>query len=175
MAARKTKKKAPFNFFIWLRAGLRSMSRRYPPIYECLAKAKRPAPKNAPPRQRIAYECAICGKLNTAKNICIDHKNPAGSLLTEKDITPFVLGLFCSADNLQAICKDTCHRYKTASEKLGISFEEAKLECTVIDLLKDKKKCLALLAEMGYSGVAVSNESKRRNLLRQILKEKESG
>lgn len=169
MAAKKTKKKAPFNFYTWLRSGLRSMSRRFPPVYECLAAAKRSAPKDAPARQKIAYVCAICGKLNSAKNICVDHRIPAGSLLEEKDIAPFILGLFCSKDNLQAICKDTCHRYKTMSEKLGISFEEAKLECDVLDLLKSKQKALDKLREHGYTGIAVSNETKRRNLLREIL------
>lgn len=166
----KTKKKKEFNFYTFLRQGLRSLSRKFPPIYECLAKAKRPAPKDAPPRQKIAYLCAICGKLNSLKNICVDHKIPAGALLREEDITPFVLGLFCSEDNLQAICKDTCHRYKTMSDRLGISFEEAKLECSVLDLLKSKQKALDKLREFGYTGDSVSNQVKRRDLLREILK-----
>lgn len=170
MAVKKTKKKAPFNFYQWLRSGLRGMSRKYPPVYECLAEAKRQAPPDAPARQKIAYLCAICGKLNSSKNICVDHRIPAGSLLEEKDITPFILGLFCSKGNLQAICKDTCHRYKTMSERLGISFEEAKLECAVLDLLKSKQKALDKLMEFGYTGDCVSNQTKRRTLLMEILK-----
>lgn len=165
-----TKKKKEINFYTWLRQGLRSLSRRWPPVYQCLAAAKRPAPKEAPPRQKVAYECAICGRLNTAKNIAIDHRVPAGQLLCAEDIQGFIERLFCGAEGLQAICKDTCHRYKTMSERLDITFEEAKLEAAVIDLLKDKKKCLAVLEKAGYTGVAISNEAKRRALLREILK-----
>lgn len=159
-----------FNHWQWLRSGLRSLSRRYPPVYQCLAAAKRPAPKDAPPRQKVAYECAICGRLNTAKNIAIDHRVPAGQLLCAEDIQGFIERLFCGTDGLQAICKDTCHRYKTLSERLGVSFEEAKIEATIIDMLKNKAKVLAYLQEKGYSGVAVSNQTKRRALLREILK-----
>ncbi len=164
------KKKKEINFYVWLRQGLRSLSRKWPPVYQCLAAAKRPAPKDAPPRQKVAYECAICGRLNTAKNIAIDHRVPAGQLLCAEDIQGFIERLFCGAEGLQAICKDTCHRYKTLGERLGVSFEEAKLEAAVIDLLRDKKKCLDTLAKSGYNGVAVSNQAKRRALLREILK-----
>ena len=164
-----TKKKKEIDFYVWLRQGLRSLSRKWPPVYQCLAAAKRKAPTDAPPRQKVAYECAICGKLNTAKNICVDHVKPAGSLLKGEDIQAFVETLFCGVDNLQAICKDTCHRYKTMSERLNISFDEAKLECLVLDTLKDKRKTLDILAGYGYTGTEVSNQEKRRKHLREIL------
>lgn len=157
------------NFYVWLRQGLRSLSRKWPPVYQCLAAAKRPAPKDAPPRQKVAYECAICGKLNTSKNTAVDHCVPAGQLLCADDIKGFIERLFCGVEGLQAICKDTCHRYKTLAERLNVSFEEAKLEAAVIDLLRDKKKCLDTLAKSGYTGVVVSNQAKRRKLLRELL------
>lgn len=163
------KQKKEIDFFLWLRSGLRSLSRKWPPVFQALALAKRPAPPDAPPRQRVAYECAICGKLNPSKNIVVDHIKPAGSLLTPEDIQGFVETLFCGIDNLQALCKDTCHRYKTNSEKLGISFEEAKIECNVLDMLKDKQKTLDKLREHGYDGLQVSNNDKRRKLLREII------
>ena len=164
-----TKKKKEIDFYVWLRQGLRSLSRKWPPVFQCLAAAKRPAPPGSPPTHKVAYLCAICGRLNPAKNICVDHRKPAGSLLKGEDIQGFVETLFCGLDNLQAICKDTCHRYKTMSERLGISFEDAKIECAVIDMLKDKKKCLDFLKQNGYDGIAVSNQEKRRKLLRDIL------
>ena len=164
-----TKKKKEIDFYVWLRQGLRSLSRKWPPVFQCLAAAKRPAPPGSPPRQKVAYECAICGKLNTTKNICVDHRKPVGSLLKGEDIQAFVETLFCGVDNLQAICKDTCHRYKTVSERLNISFEEAKLECLVLDTLKDKRKTLDILVQHGYSGDVVSNQEKRRKILRKIL------
>ena len=165
-----TKQKKEINFYVFLRQGLRSLSRRWPPVYQCLAAAKRPAPKDSPPRQKVAYECAICGRLNTAKNTAVDHRVPAGQLLCAEDIQGFIERLFCGVDGLQAICKDTCHRYKTLAERLNVSFEEAKLEAAVIDMLKNKAKTLAYLREKGYTGVAVSNDTKRRALLREILK-----
>lgn len=174
MATRKAKKKAPFNFYTFLRSGLRSMSRRYPPIYECLAKAKRSAPPDAPARQKVAYKCAICGGLFPSKQVAVDHVDDVGRLSCPEDITPFVLRLFCEADKLAVLCH-TCHDAKTLQSKIGCTFEEALLEKRVIAQLKKKAETLDILKKNGYSGVAVSNESKRRNLLRQILKEKESG
>lgn len=168
MAAKKTKKKAPFNFYQWLRSGLRSMSRRFPPVYECLAAAKRQAPKDAPARQKIAYECAMCKGLFPSKQVAVDHTEAVGSLSKPEDIAPFVLRLFCDADKLRVLCH-TCHDAVTLQQKVGGTLEEAFLEKRVIAQLKKKQETLALLREHGYTGIVVSNETKRRNLLREIL------
>lgn len=165
------KKKKEFNFYTFLRQGLRSLSRKFPPIYECLAKAKRPAPKDAPPRQKIAYECNICHGLFPSKQISVDHIEDAGSLLKEEDITPFILRLFCSADKLQALCS-TCHDAKTYAAKHNITFEEALLEKRVLKMLAKKQETLDFLKQNGYDGIAVSNQEKRRNLLRELLSAK---
>lgn len=163
-----SKKKKEFNFYIFLRQGLRSLTRKFPPIYECLAKAKRPAPPDAPPRQKVVYECNICNGLFPAKQVSVDHILDAGSLLSKEDITPFIERLFCGADGLQVLCK-TCHDAKSLSSKQGISFEDALVEKQVIAVLKDKQKTLDILAKHGYSGDAVSNQEKRRKLLRELL------
>lgn len=168
MVAKKTKKKASFNFYTWLRSGLRSMSRRFPPVYECLAAAKRPAPKDAPARQKIAYECAMCKGLFPSKQVNVDHVDDAGTLQKEEDITPFILRLFCDPSKLQVLCK-SCHDAKSYASKNGVSLEEAFLEKKVIAQLKKKQEALALLREHGYTGITVSNETKRRNLLREIF------
>jgi len=81
--------------------------------------------------------------------------------------------LFCDADKLQVLCH-TCHDSKSLQSKLGCTFDEALLEKRVIAQLKKKAETLDILKKNGYSGVEVSNETKRRNLLRQILKEKEN-
>lgn len=163
-----TKKKKEFNFYTFLRQGLRSLTRKFPPIYECLAKAKRPAPPDAPPRQRVAYECNICKGLFPAKQVSVDHVLDAGSLLSKEDITPFIERLFCGADGLQVLCK-TCHDAKSLASKQGISFEEALIEKQVLAILKNKQDTLDILAQHGYSGDAVSNQEKRRKLLRELF------
>ena len=173
------KKKREINFYVWLRQGLRSLSRKWPPIFTALANAKRPAPAGSPPRQKVAYECAICKGLFPAKQVCVDHIKPAGTLLTEDDIQEFVTTLFCGVDNLQVLCKNSkdgehigCHEVKTYYERYGLqSMEEARLHLEVIKMLKNKKQCLAFLSEHGYTGKDVSNDEKRRTLLLKIKKE----
>lgn len=97
---------------------LRSGSRRWPPKYETLNAAKTEKKVNkATGRLAQHYQCNICKKEYTSKDIEVDHIKP---IIDPKkgfiDWNTFVNNLFCSADNLQAVCK-TCHKTKTQKEK----------------------------------------------------------
>ena len=48
--------------------------------------------------------------------------------------------------------------------------DEAVIEKKIIALMKDRKKCLAMLEEHGYDTKTLKNETKRRDALRQIFK-----
>lgn len=178
MATKKpkaAKKKAPpfdeKRFFTWLRSALRSASRRYPPIYEALAAAKRPYTGNNP-RQKVCYECAACGTLASTKEVAVDHRVDCGSLTCWKDVQGFMERLFCGREGLDVLCHD-CHDAKTYSSKNNVSLEEAKLMKAVLLLLKKPKKdILALALENGYNEQHVSNDVKRREVVYKILKEK---
>ena len=133
-------KKPPFDHskvLSWLRSALRSASRRYPPVFEALDRAKRPY-KGSNPRQKVCYLCAQCKEEFNGKQVAVDHIIPAGSLSTWDDVMPFVKRLFCSVEGLQVLCH-TCHDVKTLADKNGISLKEAELEKKVIEFKKLKK------------------------------------
>ena len=100
-------------FWSFIRAGLRSMARRWPPRYEVLKSARRACNKG---RQRWEFQCKKCKKWYKQTEVEVDHVTPAGSLKDYADLPPFVEKLFCSSDNLQVLCKP-CHKRKTISEK----------------------------------------------------------
>lgn len=102
-------------FFGFLRSGIRAKAMRWPPIYECLNKAKRNyVGENK--RQKFEYLCNVCKQYHAKKVITVDHIIPAGSLQSFEDLPGFVERLFCGVEGLQTIC-DTCHGLKTAQER----------------------------------------------------------
>lgn len=162
------------NFYTWLRSGLRKLSRRWPPVFEALADAK-VAYVGENKRRKYSYVCAHCGYLFDAKSVAVDHKEPAGQLNRKEDIADFVTKLFCDKTGLQVLCH-TCHDIKSYMEKHDCTKEEAILAKDVIAFMKKpKQEILAFLQEHGYTGAVVSNETKRRALLEQILKERLNG
>lgn len=161
------KSNKPINFYVWLRSGLRKLSRRWPPVYDALAAAKEPYIGDNKRRQ-WSYRCAVCLNLFDSKSVAVDHKTPAGVLACKEDVAGFVERLFCEASGLQVLCHD-CHDLKTHMEKTGLSFADAKIDKQVIALMKDKKKALAILTQHGYN---CKNDVQRREALTKILKER---
>ncbi len=88
---------------------------RWPPIYDCLNKAKREyvGPNK---RQKFEYLCNVCGKYHPKKETSVDHIIPTGTLRSFADLPGFVERLFCGVDGLQTICTN-CHQKKTAEER----------------------------------------------------------
>ena len=97
---------------------LRSGARRWPPKYETLNDACTGQKINEK-TGRLAkhYEYNICKQEFTSKDIEIDHISPVvDPLLGFLSWDIFIKNLYCSKDNLQAICK-VCHRQKTKKER----------------------------------------------------------
>ena len=175
MATRKkSAKKAVFDekkFWTWLRSGLRSMSRRYPPIYEALAAAKRPyvGPNT---KQKVCYECAKCKSLESAKNVAVDHRIDCGSLASWEDVQGFMQRLFCEKGGLDVLCHQ-CHDLKTYMTKYNVSEADAIIAKEVARLMKlPKEKILAMCQEAGYNKPALTNAAKRKEAITQIVKGK---
>lgn len=103
-------------FWSFIRSGLRQKSRRWKPIYDTLAAAKRPSKSKTNKRLRWEYKCAKCKKWWAQKDVSVDHIKPVGSLRSAADLADFVLNLFCEVDNLQCLCT-TCHDQKTKEDK----------------------------------------------------------
>lgn len=101
-------------FWGWIRSQLRRSTRRWPPIYTALEKAKRPY--NGPRKgQRWEYQCSMCKEWYLQRLVAVDHIIPAGSLKGPEDLPGFVTRLFCEEQHLQILCHE-CHKGKTKDD-----------------------------------------------------------
>jgi hypothetical protein len=174
MATRKKPaKKAVFDekkFWTWLRSGLRSMSRRYPPIYEALAAAKRPY-SGPNKKQKVCYECAKCGTLESAKNVAVDHTIDCGKLASWEDVQGFMARLFCGKEGLAVLCH-VCHDVKTYQSKYNVSEADAIVAKEVARIMKlPKEKILAIAQKAGYNVSTLTNAAKRKDAITTIVKD----
>lgn len=120
----KKKKECPYaggrytesQFWGFIRSALRQKSRRWPPVYQALADARRPSENTNNKRLKWEYICASCKQWKPQKEVAVDHITPAGSLKSYDDLPGFVRRLFCEIDGLQVLC-DECHSIKTLQER----------------------------------------------------------
>lgn len=113
----KTKEWTEGRFRAFITSTLRGGFRKYPPKYEVLKAALWGKKLNSKTgRQAIHYTCANCKHEYPAKEIQIDHIEAV--VLPEEGFVSwdkFIERLFCSKDNLQALCI-SCHKKKTKDE-----------------------------------------------------------
>lgn len=156
-------------YLAWIRSALRSKSLKWPPRNKCLELARRPY-KGEGKQQKWEYKCAICENYFKAKEVCVDHyPKEAGSILSVQDIGEFANNLYCEIDNLRCLCK-SCHDIHTLASKNGVSFQEAKIDKEIIEIMKwkPKKRIDDFCKEHGYNDV--SNDVKRKAAVSAILK-----
>ena len=84
--------------------------------------------------------CEVCSQLFVTSELQVDHIRQEGSSLKcFDDLTKFIEDMvLITEDDLRIVCKG-CHAIISHSQKQGISFEEAKIEKEVIELIKQKK------------------------------------
>lgn len=100
----------------FITAVLRSGSRRWPPKYEVLKKACVGTKINVNSgRMAKHYRCKKCKNEFVAKDVTVDHIKPVVSSEGFISWDIFIERLFCSAKNLQVLCKQ-CHSIKTKKE-----------------------------------------------------------
>lgn len=97
---------------------LRNGTRKYPPKFRTLDKAKTEKKINkATNRLAQHYKCARCKEEFSSSNIEVDHiipvVDPAKGFTTWDE---YIARLYCEEDNLQVLCKP-CHKEKTKEEK----------------------------------------------------------
>lgn len=163
-------------FFTWLRSGLRKLSRRWPPIYQALALAKRPY-EGESKRKKFMWQCAKCCGLFDSKAVAVDHKKPAGTLLSLNDLPEFVSNLFCNVEDLQVLCKE-CHDIKTYIERYGGTESEAIIAKQGIAFSKltsteQIKSLQTLVGAANIDNSKTKTAAKRKAYYLEILKEKE--
>ncbi len=134
--------KTESSFMSWLRGGIRRIWAKHP-VKLAFIKQNRVKIPNPNPNGRVKTvwggKCALTGEYFVLNELECDHKVGNSSLKSVEDIQSFVEGvLLVTADDLQLVSKEA-HKIKSYAEKQGISFEEAKVEKEVIELIKQKK------------------------------------
>jgi hypothetical protein len=134
--------KTESSFMSWLRGGIRRIWAKHPVKLDFIKQSRVKIP-NPNPRGKVKEvwggKCALTGEYFVLNELECDHKVGNNSLKSVEDIQSFVEGvLLVTADDLQLVSKEA-HKIKSYAEKQGISFEEAKIEKEVIEIIKQKK------------------------------------
>lgn len=129
-------------YMSWLRGGIRRYLWSKNPVKLEFIKQNRIKIPNPNPKGKAKEVwggvCALTGKTYLIGDMEVDHKEGNHSLKTLDDLVPFVKGIvMITLDDLQLVSKEA-HKIKSYAEKQGISFEEAKIEKEVIELIKQK-------------------------------------
>jgi len=116
----KPKKVKEFNRTSWLISQLRRIFLKYPPVFQKVNSLKQTyyiTSKKGLQLKRVKWNCQICDKEITNKEMRRDHVHPVVDPVEGfKDIGTFIDRLFCDPDNIQVICK-TCHDSKSEEER----------------------------------------------------------
>ena len=130
-------------YMSWLRGGLRRYLWAKNPVKLEFIKQNRIKIPNPNPKGKVKEVwggvCALTGNTYVIGDMEVDHISGNHSLKTIDDLVPFVKGIvMVTLEDLQLVSKEA-HKIKSYAEKQGISFEEAKVEKEVIELIKQKK------------------------------------
>ena len=130
-------------YMSWLRGGIRRYLWSKNPVKLEFIKQNRVKIPNPNPKGKVKEVwggvCALTGNIFPIGDMEVDHKEGNHSLKTLDDLVPFVKGIvMITLDDLQLVSKEA-HKIKSYAEKQGISFEEAKIEKEVIEIIKQKK------------------------------------
>lgn len=118
------------------------------------------------------FTCAICGEQIGSGDIEVDHLEGGNSNKSLADADPFIKAImFVTPDDIQVLCKDKhkvvnkkktlvkfgCHSYKTLQQKIGCSFEEAKVRKQYLLFVKEN----AVDAQLEARGSLVPKMTKK--------------
>jgi 5-methylcytosine-specific restriction endonuclease McrA len=106
-------------FWGFIRSNLRRTFMKYPVPYEVLNNNRRPY-SGKDKRTKWEYKCAECGEWFKRKEVEVDHIYEVGKLKDYDDLPSFTRRLFCSASEMQVLCKK-CHNKKTHKPKVSNS------------------------------------------------------
>lgn len=158
-------------FFTYIRGVFRLAWSRFPAKLEWKkAQMTTEKPAGYTGRGKSFGKCHYCGDMFTASSLEVDHLAQAGSCNNWDTAQEFLRNLLDCNDNWALACKP-CHKVKSYAERTGLPFVDALIEKRVIEVLKDKKRVLAICKKYGYSEQQLSNNDKRREALVAIFKE----
>lgn len=177
--------KTQSSYFSWLRGSFRGIwSRKWVLKNEYVKTRKFDKPTIHPngdqayfktgkrkglPVTHKAFKCEITGEILPMKLGQVDHIAPAGSCRNGLEACIFLFKLLTSKDNMRLISKDA-HAIVTYMEKTGMSWEEAVIEKSVIEKMKQKVNAQKYeLIEHGFSVSEVNNKYNRKKCYIKML------
>lgn len=105
---------ARYNSFI--KSGIRSLTRKWKPMFDCLAEAKtwkKVNPKTG--REAMHYKCAECGNDFPLKEVVVDHIEPIVPTDHHATWDEIIERALVEKDGFQVLCKP-CHQPKSNEE-----------------------------------------------------------
>ena len=148
----KVEKLLEENFDVWkskaslmsyIRGGVRrSLWNRHPSKTKLIKEKRFQIPNPNPNGKKPTVwggECEICNNLFIEKELQVDHIRDHGSSLKDiSDIQQFIEDIvIVTRDDLRWVCKG-CHEIVSYSQKMNVSFEQARIEKQFIQIKKDK-------------------------------------
>jgi hypothetical protein len=155
------------DFLNWLRSQTRRVWSRHPVKISYKNKRRFKAPLGINGKEVWACHCELCEKLVRSSETQIDHIVMGGSFNSWETYTEWARRiLWVTPDDIRELCKE-CHEIITHMQKTGLSWEDAKIDKTVIQIIKEKKDKSWLL-EQGIT--PASNGKLRREQIIEALK-----
>ena len=101
-------------------------------------------------RVKSVGQCQICNEWFANSSLQVDHRVQAGSIGNSwEGYFNWVYDLLADKDNMQLVCKP-CHLVKTHADRLGVSFDEAKVKKQIIAFSKlTDEEQKSILSERG--------------------------
>ena len=163
-------------YLTWLRGQFRKIWMDFIPKNEFISENCQPvddekrALYGLHPRTKTAGKCVFCQHIFGKSKLQVDHKIPAGSMLTYGEAPAYLLRLLCSKDNMQLTCKP-CHDIKTYADKHSLSFEDAGKEKQAIAFSKwpVDRQIGYIVDVLGFSKLKIKNKAMRRQVYRKSL------
>lgn len=167
--------KTKAQYFNWLRGGLRKLWSDYPLRKEWKKGQLRPLTqeeklvKKYHPSTKNVGQCVMCKEWMAGSKLECDHLHPSNGCKDWGDINGFLRYCATALPNELQLCCKPCHAIKTYAERMGITFEQAKIEKQLIAICKDIKKCNKLLAS---HNLPCNNAKVRKEGVRKLLEER---
>ena len=166
--------KSKASLMSYIRGGVRrSLWNRHPSKTKLIKEKRFQIPNSNPNGKKPTVwggECEICNNLFIEKELQVDHIRDHGSSLKDiSDIQQFIEDIvIVTRDDLRWVCKG-CHEIVSYSQKMDISFEQARVEKQFIQIKKDKNVLDNLRLYELHSIPKLKKD--QESLLRQLLLE----
>lgn len=146
-------------FWAYLRGCLRrGLWEKSPMKFRYKSSAVTKPPVGYTGKGRKGAECALTGVWTPTSKMEVDHINGNVPLQSEDDILDYIIHLLASDDELQLVSKEA-HKIKNYQERMGITFEEAKVAKKVIAF--SKQALTKQLKDLQSLGVVPDKETKK--------------